>query len=167
MTKRIALGQRVPEIYQAMSNLHAEVEKAAANAGLDQKLLELVKIRASQLNGCAFCLDMHTHDALELGESPRRLFVLDAWRETALNAASAGESASAGFFTEQERAALALTEAMTKLSQLQDVPDDVYEEATRVFTEEQYRAVAWAIIVINSWNRMAITSHSPLPKRAA
>ena len=154
MTKRIALGQRVPEIYKAMANLGAEVEKAAANAGLDQKLLELVKTRASQINGCAFCLDMHTHDALELGESPRRLFVLDAWRET-------------DFFTEQERAALALTEAMTRMSEHGDVPDDVYAEATRVFSEEQYRVVAWAVIVINSWNRMAITSHSPLPKRAA
>ena len=154
MTKRIALGQRVPEIYQAMANLAAEVEKAAANAGLDQKLLELVKTRASQINGCAFCLDMHTHDALELGESPRRLFVLDAWRET-------------DFFTEQERAALALTEAMTRLAEHGDVPDDVYAEATRVFSEEQYRVVAWAVIVINSWNRMAITSHAPLPKRDA
>ena len=154
MTKRIALGQRVPEIYKAMANLGAEVEKAAANAGLDQELLELVKTRASQINGCAFCLDMHTHDALELGESPRRLFVLDAWRET-------------DFFTEQERAALALTEAMTRMSEHGDVPDDVYAEATRVFSEEQYRVVAWAVIVINSWNRMAITSHSPLPKRDA
>jgi AhpD family alkylhydroperoxidase len=137
-----------------MANLSAEVEKAAANAGLDQKLLELVKTRASQINGCAFCLDMHTHDALALGESPRRLFVLDAWRET-------------DFFTEQERAALALTEAMTRMSEHGDVPDDVYAEATRVFSEEQYRVVAWAVIVINSWNRMAITSHSPLPKRDA
>ena len=154
MTKRIALGQRVPEIYKAMANLSAEVEKAAANAGLDQKLLELVKTRASQINGCAFCLDMHTHDALAMGESPRRLFVLDAWRET-------------DFFTEQERAALALTEAMTRMSEHGDVPDDVYAEATRVFSEEQYRVVAWAVIVINSWNRMAITSHSPLPKRDA
>jgi len=154
MTKRIALGQRVPQIYQAMTNLHAEVEKAAANAGLEQRLLELVKTRASQINGCAFCLDMHTHDALELGESPRRLFVLDAWRETEL-------------FTERERAALALTEAMTKLGEPGEVPDDVYQEATRVFTEEQYRVVAWAIIVINSWNRVAITSHAPLPKRDA
>ena len=154
MTKRIALGQRVPEIYKAMANLSAEVEKAAANACLDQKLLELVKTRASQINGCAFCLDMHTHDALAMGESPRRLFVLDAWRET-------------DFFTEQERAALALTEAMTRMSEHGDVPDDVYAEATRVFSEEQYRVVAWAVIVINSWNRMAITSHSPLPKRDA
>jgi AhpD family alkylhydroperoxidase len=153
MTKRIGLGG-APELYQAMANLQAEVNKAGANAGLDPKLLELVKTRASQINGCAYCLDMHSRDALELGESPRRLFVLDGWRETDL-------------FTEQEQAALALTEAMTKLSATQTVPDDVYEEAARVFTEEQYRAVAWEVIAINSWNRMTITSHTPLPKRDA
>ncbi|NBH05539.1 carboxymuconolactone decarboxylase family protein [Amycolatopsis sp. SID8362] len=151
MTKRIGLGG-APELYQAMANLQAEVNKAGANAGLDPKLLELVKTRASQINGCAFCLDMHSRDALELGESPRRLFVLDGWRETDL-------------FTEQEQAALALTEAMTKLSATQTVPDDVYEQAVRVLTEDQYRAVAWEIIAINSWNRMTITSHTPLPKR--
>jgi AhpD family alkylhydroperoxidase len=151
MTKRIGLGG-APELYQAMAGLQAEVNKAGANAGLDPKLLELVKTRASQLNGCAYCLDMHTRDALELGESPRRLFVLDGWRETDL-------------FTEQEQAALALTEAMTKLSATQTVPDDVYEQAAKVFTEDQYRAVAWEIIAINSWNRMTITSHTPLPKR--
>jgi AhpD family alkylhydroperoxidase len=153
MTKRIGLGG-APELYQAMANQQAEVNKAGANAGLDPKLLELVKTRASQINGCAYCLDMHSRDALELGESPRRLFVLDGWRETDL-------------FTEQEQAALALTEAMTKLSATQTVPDDVYEEAARVFTEEQYRAVAWEVIAINSWNRMTITSHTPLPKRDA
>jgi AhpD family alkylhydroperoxidase len=151
MTKRIGLGH-APELYKAMANLQAEVNKAGANAGLDPKLLELVKMRASQLNGCAFCLDMHSRDALELGESPRRLFVLDGWRETDL-------------FTEQEQAALALTEAMTELSATQTVPDDVYAEAARVFTEDQYRAVAWEVIAINSWNRMTITSHTPLPKR--
>ncbi|MEU4519477.1 carboxymuconolactone decarboxylase family protein [Amycolatopsis sp. NPDC024027] len=153
MTKRIGLGG-APELYQAMANLQAEVNKAGANAGLDPKLLELVKTRASQINGCAYCLDMHSRDALELGESPRRLFVLDGWRETDL-------------FTEQEQAALALTEAMTKLSATQAVPDDVYEQAAKVFTEDQYKAVAWEIIAINSWNRMTITSHTPLPKRDA
>jgi AhpD family alkylhydroperoxidase len=153
MTKRIGLGG-APELYQAMAGLQAEVNKAGANAGLDPKLLELVKTRASQINGCAYCLDMHSRDALELGESPRRLFVLDGWRETDL-------------FTEQEQAALALTEAMTKLSATQTVPDDVYEQAAKVFTEDQYRAVAWEIIAINSWNRMTITSHTPLPKRDA
>ncbi|MFE0025846.1 carboxymuconolactone decarboxylase family protein [Amycolatopsis sp. NPDC059021] len=154
MSKRIALTKQAPELYQAMANLQQEVEKAAANAGLDQKLLELVKMRASQINGCAFCLDMHSNDAVQLGESPRRLFVLEGWRETEL-------------FSEQERAALALTEAMTTISQTKDVPDDVYAEATRVFTEEQYRALAWEIIAINSWNRAQVTSHAPLPKRAA
>ncbi|MFE5507693.1 carboxymuconolactone decarboxylase family protein [Amycolatopsis japonica] len=153
MTERIHVGKRVPEIYQAMAKLQAEVEKAAANAGVDQKILELVKMRSSQINHCAFCLDMHSHDALQIGESPRRLFVLQGWRETEL-------------FTEQERAALALTEAITNVATLHDVPDDVYEEATRVFTEEQYRAIVWEAIAINSWNRMCVTSHAPLPERA-
>ncbi len=153
MTQRIHLGKRVPEIYQAMANLQAEVEKAAANAGVDPKTFELVKMRASQINHCAFCLDLHSHDALQMGESARRLFVLEGWRETEL-------------FTEQERAALALTEAMTNVATLHDVPDDVYDEATRVFTEDQYRAVAWEVIAINSWNRMCVTSHAPLPERA-
>ncbi len=153
MTERIHVGKRVPEIYQAMAKLQAEVEKAATNAGVDQKVLELVKMRSSQINHCAFCLDMHSHDAVQLGESPRRLFVLEGWRETEL-------------FTEQERAALALTEAITNLSSLHEVPDDVYEEATRVFTEEQYRTVVWEAIAINSWNRMCVISHAPLPERA-
>jgi AhpD family alkylhydroperoxidase len=153
MTQRIHVGKKVPEIYKAMSVLHSEVKKAAANAGVDQKVLGLVKMRASQINGCAFCLDMHSHDALQLGESPRRLFVLEGWRETE-------------FFTEHERAALALTEAITNVATLRDVPDDVYEEATRVFTEDQYRSVAWEAIVINSWNRMCVTSHAPLPERS-
>ncbi|OKJ92063.1 carboxymuconolactone decarboxylase family protein [Amycolatopsis sp. CB00013] len=153
MTERIHVGKRVPEIYQAMAKLQAEVEKAAANAGVDQKILELVKMRSSQINHCAFCLDMHSHDALQMGESPRRLFVLQGWRETEL-------------FTEQERAALALTEAITNVATLHDVPDDVYEEATRVFTEEQYRAIVWEAIAINSWNRMCVTSYAPLPERA-
>ncbi|WP_414941486.1 carboxymuconolactone decarboxylase family protein [Amycolatopsis sp. cmx-11-51] len=153
MTERIHVGKRVPEIYQAMAKLQAEVEKAAVNAGVDQKILELVKMRSSQINHCAFCLDMHSHDALQMGESPRRLFVLQGWRETEL-------------FTEQERAALALTEAITNLATVHEVPDDVYEEATRVFTEEQYRTVVWEAIAINSWNRMCVISHAPLPERA-
>ncbi|MEU3628953.1 alkylhydroperoxidase [Amycolatopsis coloradensis] len=153
MTERIHVGKRVPEIYQAMAKLQAEVEKAATNAGVDQKILELVKMRSSQINHCAFCLDMHSHDAVQMGESPRRLFVLQGWRETEL-------------FTEQERAALALTEAITNVATLHEVPDDVYDEATRVFSEEQYRAIVWEAIAINSWNRMCVTSHAPLPERA-
>ncbi|MDT8916162.1 carboxymuconolactone decarboxylase family protein [Amycolatopsis sp. PS_44_ISF1] len=154
MTNRIAIGRSVPGIYQAMSHLQSEVEKAAANAGLEGKLLELVKIRASQINGCAFCLDLHTTDSLGLGESPRRIFVLEAWREVEL-------------FSEQERAALALTESMTLIADHKDVPDDVYAEAVRVFTEAQYRVLAWSIVAINAWNRISVASHSPLPERQA
>ncbi|HKS49258.1 MAG TPA: carboxymuconolactone decarboxylase family protein [Amycolatopsis sp.] len=150
MSKRIQLSPALPEAHKYLIALHTTVEKAAADAGLDQRLIELVKIRASQLNGCAFCLDMHARDARKLGESERRIVMLGAWWETDL-------------YTEQERAALALTDAMTRLSQYQDVPDDVYEQATAAFTEEQYAAVAWAATVINAFNRLSVTSHKPLP----
>lgn len=93
---------------------------------------------------------MHTRDARKLGESERRLFLLNAWWETSL-------------YTEQERAALALIEAMTRLPENQDVPDDVYERATSVFTEDQYVAVAWSVTVINALNRLGVTSRMPLP----
>lgn len=131
--------------------LSASVKKAAADAGVEQSLLELVKIRASQINGCAFCLDMHVRDARNAGETEQRIYLLNAWREVT------------GVYTEQERAALALTEAMTKLPDTQDVPDDVYAEATRVFTEEQYTVTAWAITVINALNRISVTSRNPVP----
>ncbi|MGD0244600.1 MAG: carboxymuconolactone decarboxylase family protein [Streptosporangiaceae bacterium] len=150
MTGRIQLSMRGSEPYKQLLQLHALVEKAAADAGLDQRLIELVKIRASMLNGCSFCLDMHTRDARKLGETERRLYLLGAWRE-------------ADLYSAQERAALALTDAMTRLPETQDVPDEVYEQATAVFTEDQYRAVAWAITVINAFNRLAVTSRKPLP----
>lgn len=133
-------------------SLSGAVEQAAADAGVDKLLIELVKLRASQLNGCAYCLDMHSADALKAGEDPRRIFVLDGWRETEL-------------FTEQERVALELTEVVTRLSQTHGVPDDLYDRATAVFTEDQYGAVMWMILVINSWNRIAIPSHTELPRR--
>jgi AhpD family alkylhydroperoxidase len=150
MAKRIQLSGGSPELYRQLLGLHTMVEKAAADAGLDQRLLELVKIRASILNGCAFCLDMHARDARKLGESERRIYLLGAWRETDL-------------YNDQERAALALTDAMTRLSVTQDVPDQVYEQAVSVFTEDQYRVVAWAITVINAFNRLGVTSRKPLP----
>ena len=153
MTKRISVIERVPGAYDAYKGFADHVAKAAANAGVDGLLVELVKMRASQINGCAFCLDMHAADAMKLGEDPRRLFVLDAWRETDL-------------YTEQERAALELTEAITRLSQTQDVPDDVYERATAAFTEDQYSAIVWLILVINGWNRLTVPSHTPIPRRA-
>jgi AhpD family alkylhydroperoxidase len=152
MTQRIQMGKAVPSAYQGLLALGDTVEKAAADAGVDRLLVELVKTRSSQLNGCAYCLDMHTADAIKHGEDPRRLFVLDAWRETEL-------------FTEQERLALELTETITRLSQTNGVPDELYERATAVFTETQYGAILWVILVINSWNRVAVPSHTRLPRR--
>src|SRR5215469_13842048 len=137
--QRIQLSQRTSEPYQQLLRLHALVEKAAAEAGLGQRLVELVKIRGSMLNGCSFCLDLHTRNARKLGESERRIYLLGAWRETDL-------------YTAQERAALALTDAMTRLSETQDVPDEIYAQAAGVFTEDQYRAVAWMITVTGAFN---------------
>ena len=154
MTQRISIIKGMSGPFDALNNLAGEVAKAAASAGVATLLLELVKVRASQLNGCAYCLDMHTADALEQGEDPRRLHVLAAWRETEL-------------FTEQERAALALTEVLTRLADTNDVPDDVYEYATTVFTETQYQVVVWMVMVINAYNRVVLPGHPKLPKRTA
>jgi AhpD family alkylhydroperoxidase len=150
VTKRISLGGRASEPNQQLHRLHTLVEKTAADAGLGRRLVLLIYIRSSMLNGCAFCLDMHTRDARKLGETERRIYLLGAWRETDL-------------YSEQERAALALTDAMTLLPQTQDVPDEVYQQAVSVFTEDQYRAVAWTITVINAFNRLGVTSRWKLP----
>ncbi|WP_399341364.1 carboxymuconolactone decarboxylase family protein [Umezawaea sp. Da 62-37] len=150
MTKRIQMNSGLAGPSKAMLALSAETTRAAKDNGLDHLLVELVKIRASQVNGCAFCLDMHTADAIKQGENPRRIFVLDAWREVDL-------------FSDEERAALELTEAVTRLSETRDVPDDVYDRATAVFTEPQYQALLWMIVVINAWNRLSVTSRAPLP----
>ena len=111
-------------------------------SGLEQSLLELIKLRASQMNGCAFCIDMHSKDALAAGESAQRLFSLDAWRE-------------APFFTPRERAALQWTESITNIQQ-GHAPDAVYNEARAHFSEEELARLTHAICLINTWNRMAI-----------
>jgi AhpD family alkylhydroperoxidase len=154
MTQRISVIKGMTGPFDALNTMAAVVAKAAAVAGVDTKLLELVKVRASQINGCAYCLDMHTADALKEGEDARRLHVLAAWRETDL-------------YTEQERAALELTEVLTRLAETNDVPEDVYEFATKVFTESQYQAVVWMVMVINAYNRIVLPGHSKLPKRTA
>ncbi|GAB2975972.1 carboxymuconolactone decarboxylase family protein [Amycolatopsis acidiphila] len=151
MSTRYPLSRKQPELLKQLIELNNSVNKLAADAGLDPLILELCKIRASQLNGCAFCLDMHVKYAREHGETEQRIYLLDAWRET-------------DRYTEQERAALALTDAMTKLSQTQDVPDEVYEQATAVLTEEQYAAVAWAVTTMNAFNRLNVTSRTPVPR---
>ncbi|MFL6124358.1 carboxymuconolactone decarboxylase family protein [Actinophytocola sp.] len=152
MTQRIQSHNSIPAAGKAFHTAALEVEKAAEAAGLDRRLLDLVRIRASQLNACAFCLDMHTADTLRQGEDVRRLNLLAAWRETDL-------------YSEQERAALELTETVTRLSETRDVPDEVYEYATKVFTEAQYQAVLWLIVIINGYNRLAVPGRPTLPPR--
>lgn len=115
----------------------------AANCGLEHSLLELIKIRASQLNGCAFCIDMHVIDARAAGETEQRIVLLDAWQESP-------------FYSDRERAALAWTEAVTLVSETH-VPDDVYEEARRQFAEDELVNLTWAVVVINGWNRVCVS----------
>lgn len=137
LTPRLSWAKVMPKAYQAMRDL----QESAASAGLPEGLLELVKVRASQLNGCAFCLDMHTKDARAAGESEQRLYALAAWRETP-------------FFTPAERVALAWTEAVTKIEN--GVSDSLYDEVRRFYSEAETVALTTAIIVINAWNRWAI-----------
>lgn len=131
--------------YQAVQRLSAAVK----DSGLEHSLLELVKMRSSQLNGCAFCIDMHSKDARAVGETEQRLYALNAWRE-------------APFFTERERAALALTEAVTLVAQ-SHVSDAVVDEAAAHFSPDELGKLVFAIIEINAWNRLAITTGSPAP----
>ena len=153
---RVALKKITPEVSGAMGSLHAAAVSAAHDAKVEPELLELIRIRASQINGCAFCLDMHTKDARAAGETEQRVYALNAWRETP-------------FFTGRERAALALTEAVTLVHDGQ-VPDAVYAEAAEVFDETQIAALIWAATVINAYNRIAIATrmapggYQPTPK---
>jgi AhpD family alkylhydroperoxidase len=144
MEDRINLSKVDPEAYQAMIGL----EKYIAKTGLDKKLYELIKIRASQINGCAFCINMHTRDALKLGETAQRLFLLDAWRETDL-------------YSEKERAVLELTESITSIS-TNHVPDEIYQQAAEHLSERELVAVIMAVVTINGWNRISITTRTPL-----
>ncbi|WP_405869879.1 MULTISPECIES: carboxymuconolactone decarboxylase family protein [unclassified Streptomyces] len=141
---RVALKKVTPDVSAAMGSLHAAAVSAAQDAKVEPELLELIRIRASQINGCAFCLDMHTKDARAQGETEQRVYALNAWRETP-------------FFTERERAALALTEAVTLVHDGR-VPDEVYAEAAEVFDEQQIAALIWAATVINAYNRIAIAT---------
>lgn len=136
---RLNWAELAPDVYKAMIKLDA-----AARRGVDPVLLELVKIRASQLNHCAFCLDMHTKDALAAGESVERIVQLSAWEE------------SKHFYTEKELAAIELTEAVTVLTD-GFVPDEVYEHAAAHFEEAELAQLIAAITVINAWNRFGVT----------
>jgi AhpD family alkylhydroperoxidase len=118
------------------------MESFVRNCGLESSLLHLIKIRASQINGCAFCIDMHTKEARAENETEQRLYALAAWHETP-------------FYTDRERAALAWTEAVTLLAE-GPVPDDLYEEACQFFTAEELVNLTLAIVTINGWNRLAV-----------
>jgi AhpD family alkylhydroperoxidase len=135
---RMDLGRLAPRVYKAMLALDA-----AAGEGLEPPLKELVRIRASQLNGCVYCIDMHTTDARKGGESEQRIYALPAWRE-------------APYYTDRERAAFALTDAVTLISETH-VPRDVYDQAAAQFTEPELAQLISLILTINAWNRIAVT----------
>jgi AhpD family alkylhydroperoxidase len=137
-----------PDVYGALAAF-----TQAAGEGLDPAIGVLVKIRASQLNGCPFCLDMHTKEARAAGETEQRLYTLQAWRGT-------------HFFSEREQAALALTEAVTRLAGA-GVPDDVYGAAARAFDEAELARLLWTIMAINAWNRLGVASAMPPPGPSA
>jgi AhpD family alkylhydroperoxidase len=124
----------------------AGLEKYLLQSGLEVSLLHLVKLRASQINGCAYCLDMHWKDLRALGESEQRLYGLDAWEESP-------------YYTDRERAALAWTEAVTKIRETH-VPDDVYEKVRTLFTDKELADLTLAVAAINAWNRLAIAGRS-------
>jgi AhpD family alkylhydroperoxidase len=129
---------------KAMLALQHQVE----TSGLEHSLLELVKIRASQINGCAYCIDMHTKDARAAGETEQRIYALSAWRETP-------------FFTDRERAALTWTESVTRVADTH-VPDDVHDRVRQVLSESDLVSLTWAVVAINAWNRLAVAFRAPV-----
>ena len=145
MTIRIDFTEAAPQAAAAMFGL----ERYLHGCGLEPSLLNLVKLRASQINGCAYCLDMHSKEARAAGETEQRIYVLDAWRE-------------APFYSAREGAALAWTEALTLVSRDQ-VPDDVYDAARKQFSERKLVDLSLAVVAINGWNRLVIGLRSAIP----
>jgi AhpD family alkylhydroperoxidase len=152
--RRTNAGTTHPEPYNALHALAAQADKAAQDEGLSPLLIELIKIRVSQVNGCAFCLRMHTNDSLAKGESIERLAVLPAWRESK-------------YFDDQEQSALALAEYITAIGD-SHANTGLYESAVESLTPGQVSAVTWLAVTINSYNRVAISSaYTVAPKKAA
>jgi AhpD family alkylhydroperoxidase len=141
--------QAAPDTIKALTTLEAQIQAS----GLEQSLIELVKTRASQINGCAFCINMHTQDARKRGETEQRLYLLNAWRE-------------APVYTERERAALAWTEAVTLIAETH-APDDVYNEVRAHFSEVETVNLTMLIATINSWNRLAISFRAVPPVKVS
>ena len=148
MKPRMNFYQAAPDAIKALSALEAQLQ----SSGLEQSLIELVKTRASQINGCAFCINMHTEDARKRGETEQRLYLLNAWRE-------------APVYTDRERAALAWTEAVTLISETH-APDDIYNEVRKHFSETETVNLTTLIGTINMWNRLAIAFRAVLPAKA-
>jgi len=144
MKKRIDLSSVVSSGYKRVIALDSFIQ----NSELDNAIIELIKIRASQINGCAYCLNLHTRDAINQGETMQRIFLLNAWRETDL-------------FTAEEKVILAMTEEITLISNA-GLSDKTYEKATELFSEEYIGLIILAIITINAWNRIAISTNKPL-----
>lgn len=143
MPKMLSYRKIAPEGLMAVQRLDDYIKAC----GLEASLLELVKLRASQINGCAFCIDVHSKDARVLGESEQRLYCLSVWRETP-------------FYTDRERAALAWTEAVTLIGEKR-VPEEVFEDALKFFDEKGLVDLTLAVIQINGWNRLAISFNTP------
>lgn len=144
MENRIDIQKIEPRAYKAMYALEDFLQKSS----LSKTHLELIKIRASQINGCAFCINMHTADALKQGETTQRIFLLNAWRETML-------------FDEGERIVLAMTEEITLIQQ-QGLSDETYQQAQKKFDESYIAQIIMAVVTINAWNRIAISTNKPL-----
>ena len=142
MKPRMEYWKVAPAAYKAMSSLEACLRES----GLDKALLDMVKLRASQINGCAYCIDMHWKDARAAGESEQRLYGLDAWRE-------------APYYTDRERAALEWTEALTNITD-GHVEDAVYDAVRGHFSDKELADLTWAVAAINAWNRVAIALRS-------
>ena len=142
MNARIDITRVNPGIMQAMFGLERQIRKA----GLDHRLLDLVKMRASQMNGCAYCLDMHSKDARAAGETEQRLYGLSAWRDTP-------------YYSDKERAALELTEALTRINE-HGVTDDVYERVRGQFSEDEIAHLSLAIVSITGWNRLTVAART-------
>ena len=148
MTERVNIGKSVPELYQTVIELDRLVSDALTNAGVAVGFSHLLRLRASQINQCAFCVRLHARDALASGESSDRVAVLSAWKETE-------------YFSSKERAALELVEAITLISDGQ-LPDAIYEQAVTSLSKEEVSAIEWLSVIINTWNRIAISSRYPV-----
>lgn len=147
MKPRLEYFPKAPELMQSVLGLNKAVEES----GLEHSLLHLIKLRASQINGCSYCVDMHAHEAREGGETEQRLYLVAAWKESPL-------------FTERERAAFAWTEAVTLISQC-GVSDELYAATLKHFSEEELIKLTVAVSIINTWNRLSVSFHSIHPVR--